>query len=269
MIAIATMCKKENPYVNEWVAWHLNIGFDRVYIYDDNDPDYPYVGDCIDEEYRDKVFIVRYNNVLGDVLTKQALMINQFVETMHGDIEWCAFIDGDEFIHIDNYPSVGEWLSHAPEECECVALNWHIYDDNDIIVGDESAPVQERFTRCADDRLRALGVDSYRLAKKIVRLHRDITADDMFYFRRDGVFLDMYDSQFNNLGECMAAMLPETTVGQPCYINHYVTKSASECLKYKVGALWGESTIEDYFFKFNIRTPEKEKYIEEHTPTEE
>ena len=34
--AICAIAKHENVYINDWVNYHLNLGFDHIYIYDDN-----------------------------------------------------------------------------------------------------------------------------------------------------------------------------------------------------------------------------------------
>ena len=53
---ICAIAKNENDYINDWVNWHLNLGFDRIYLYDNNELETPYVGDFI--EQKDKVEII-------------------------------------------------------------------------------------------------------------------------------------------------------------------------------------------------------------------
>lgn len=263
MIAISSAHKKTNAYVNEWVAWHLSLGFDRIIIYDDNDKDYPYIGDFIDNQYKDKVVIVPSNKEDGEcVCSMQARVINKDIQEQSDVIEWCAFIDSDEYIHIDNYNSVQEWLSNAPSYVSCIALNWRIYGDDGVIVGDESKPVQSRFVKCMNDIHSQQGRYYGNMVKKIIRLNKSITADDMFIFRDENDRLDMYDCNFTNQGKC-AVMIGSECSDYKCYINHYVTKSLSECIKYKCGDLWCADSLENYYFMFNERTAEKEKYIKE------
>ena len=262
MIAISSAHKKTNAYVNEWVAWHLSLGFDEIIIYDDNDDDYPYIGGFIDNQYKDKVVIIPSNKEDGEcVCSMQGRIINRTIQE-RTDIEWCAFIDSDEYIHIDNYNSVKEWLSNAPKDVCCIALNWRMYGDDGIIEGDESKPVQSRFVKCMNDTYKQKGEYYGNMVKKIIRLDKSIMADDMFIFRNEKDRLDMYDCNFFNQGKC-AVMIGSECSDYKCYINHYVTKSLSECLKYKSGDLWGLESLEDYYFKFNERTVEKERYIKE------
>lgn len=264
MIAICTLCKNVNPYINEWVAWHLSIGFDHIFLSDNNDSDTPYVGDFINSEYMDRVTITHFETIDDKtVCERQAQNINEFMQKHHETVEWCAFIDSDEFIHI-NKPSVHDWLDNAPSDVECVALNWRMYGDDDIIVGDESVPVQERIVKCLDSKFRDNETYYYCMCKKIIRLKSDIEAYDMFLFYRDGEYIDMYDYTFKPQGKCAVLLTDENILDFECFINHYITKTLSECIKYKCSDLWGINTLEDYFFRFNERTKEKEKYLVEH-----
>lgn len=35
--AILSLAKNENWYINDWVDYHVGLGFDRIFIYDNND----------------------------------------------------------------------------------------------------------------------------------------------------------------------------------------------------------------------------------------
>lgn len=35
-IAICTIVKNENHYIRNWVSYHLRLGFDTIYLYDNN-----------------------------------------------------------------------------------------------------------------------------------------------------------------------------------------------------------------------------------------
>lgn len=262
MIAISSLHKNTNAYVNEWVAWHLSLGFDKIFIHDNSDEGN--IGDYIDEQYKDKVVISQVSKDDGvSVCELQTWVINDFIQAHSKDIEWCAFIDSDEFIHIDSYNSVQEWLANAPQNVSCIALNWRMYGDDEIIEGDESKPVQERFVKCMNEYHSQHGKYYGNIVKKIIRLGKDIVADDMFIFRDKNDRIDMFDCNFVNQGKC-AVMTGAECSDYKCYINHYVTKSLSECCKYKCSDLWGMRTFEEYYFAFNKRTDEKELYIREH-----
>lgn len=47
-IAIVSIAKNENLYIKDWIDYHLKLGFDDIYIYDNNDIDSEKISDVID-----------------------------------------------------------------------------------------------------------------------------------------------------------------------------------------------------------------------------
>ena len=35
-VCLIAIAKMENDYINDWVKYHLNLGIDRIYLYDNN-----------------------------------------------------------------------------------------------------------------------------------------------------------------------------------------------------------------------------------------
>ena len=56
-VVVCAMAKNEHLYIKDWVNHYLRIGFDKIYIYDNDDFDKPYIGDFIDQKYLDKCVI--------------------------------------------------------------------------------------------------------------------------------------------------------------------------------------------------------------------
>ena len=61
-VYIITSAKFEECYIEEWVQYHLNIGFDKIIINDNNPKDYPYNPTDILKKYIDngQVIVERY-----------------------------------------------------------------------------------------------------------------------------------------------------------------------------------------------------------------
>lgn len=258
MIAICSLHKNTNPYVNEWVEHHLNIGFDHIYIVETNDNDTPYIGDFINPQYMDKVTITHISNDdEKQVCQLQTININNFIQNHCEDVEWCAFIDSDEFIHCGD--NVHQWLDNAPNDVDCIALNWKLYGDDDVIVGNETIPLQQRIVKCIDEKF--YGNENYHcISKKIIRIRKDIIADDMFMFRVGDKYIPMYDYKFESQGNC-SMLLPMESINYEYHISHYLTKTLSEFIKYKCSDLWGMQSLKEYFLKFNDWNDEKEDYF--------
>lgn len=45
---ICALARREHLYINDWVKYHIDLGFDHIYIYDNDDKKTPYIGDRID-----------------------------------------------------------------------------------------------------------------------------------------------------------------------------------------------------------------------------
>lgn len=126
-IVICSIAKYENDYIQEWVDYHLNIGFSKIYIHDNNEIDGEKISDVLaDEKYREKVIII---DVRGQKYV-QKKVYNDFYYNY--DFDWCAFIDIDEFITFSKtskYTNISAFLA-ARSQYEAVHLNWKCYGDN-------------------------------------------------------------------------------------------------------------------------------------------
>ena len=260
-IAVCALAKWENPYIDEWVRYHIDLGFDRVFLYDNNDPDDPYVGDCIDEGYRDRVEIIDRRGV--NMRTRQQVAYNDWISQHWNDFDFCAFIDIDEFIVTPN--GIRGLVSGMPENRDFMILNWQMYGDDETIVGDETKPVRERFTvkqggrnnewnksvktivRCGGKPVKALNAHGFVYADGETAFYCDCNGEDV-------------SLKLNNKFSTRPFENHES------YIAHYATKSLSEYLKYKVGRIgvvWNSDSMKiRYYFRLNKRTPEKLEYIE-------
>jgi hypothetical protein len=55
---VCAIAKNEHLYINDFCHYYLNMGFDEIYIYDNDDKNQPYIGNFIDLDIRDKVTII-------------------------------------------------------------------------------------------------------------------------------------------------------------------------------------------------------------------
>ena len=61
-VVVCALAKNEHLYINEWVKHYVNLGFDKIYLYDNDDNNSKYIGNYINEKYADKVVL---KNVRG------------------------------------------------------------------------------------------------------------------------------------------------------------------------------------------------------------
>lgn len=84
---ICVIALNEEKYIDEWIKYHLALGFSHIYIYDNS------------ENYSLKNKSSRYVTVIHfPGHTKQLEAYDLFIITYKNKHKWAAFIDCDEFI---------------------------------------------------------------------------------------------------------------------------------------------------------------------------
>lgn len=125
---ICCIAKCENPYIDEWVQYHLALGFDHIYIYDNNDLNGEIFPSNIAEN--SKVTII---NCRGK-LSYQEIAYTLFYKEYSLNFDWVAYIDVDEFITFSKESSIAnvhDFLSRFSTDVDIIHLNWMCYGDSD------------------------------------------------------------------------------------------------------------------------------------------
>jgi len=169
-VAICAIVKDEELYIHEWIQYHLKMGFDHIYLYDNsNNQTQPSLAEVLNGNYTEQLTVY---SCPGECMQLQAYY--HFIQTHRNDHTWCAFIDIDEFIVIrqvmscplnreGNKKRLVEFMNAHCNEGS-LALNWVLFGSNEHKVY-HPRPVLQRFTK------RQLGVNEH--TKNIVRL-RDV-----------------------------------------------------------------------------------------------
>lgn len=123
---IVATCKNEGVYLIEWIAYHLSIGFDAIFIYSNGNDD---GSDELLNNLHNEGFIYYIKNIVGEGVSAQnkayahALTINKEVL----NYEWSLFIDIDEFFVLNEFmfSSITDYLDwQNKNETDAIALNW-------------------------------------------------------------------------------------------------------------------------------------------------
>lgn len=140
-IVICAIAKLENNYIYDWAKYHLQLGFNHIYIYDNNDIDGELIEDVFTgSQIEDYITII---DVRGQKKV-QLKVYNSFYRTY--DFDWCAFIDIDEYISFNpdsNISQIDQLVSPLSEH-SAIMLNWLCYGDCGHIYY-EKVPVINRF----------------------------------------------------------------------------------------------------------------------------
>lgn len=135
--SIASLFKLEEPYIGDWVKYHLGIGAEHIYLYDNDSPDQS--AKIAREVGGDRVTIERCP---GHPV--QHMAHARCISDHRLDSRWIAFIDIDEYL-VPKKP-IGDLL-HEYEKYPALCAHWVLFGSNDLLDYDPR-PVPVRFTRC-------------------------------------------------------------------------------------------------------------------------
>ena len=264
-VGLCVIGKMENDYAREFVEYYHKLGISKIILYDNNDLDGEHfedsIGDYIENGFvevidyrgRKKCQIDAYNNCIINYLK---------------DFDWICFFDFDEYLHIDGFDSIVDWLSQDKfNYCQLIHVNWMVYDDNNL-VENPTKKVVETFKnpKMPFDFKKALNVPENAHVKSIInknganlRFTWNPHSPTQFSFCKDcnGNFINGF-SPF---------LLPIRH--NSAHIKHYMMKTISEYINNKIVRGYPDMdreladkflTIED-FFLLNDKTDEKIEWL--------
>lgn len=131
-LAITAIFQNEAPYLEEWIEFHLKIGFEHFDLFDHFSTDHP---EKILAPYIEKGIVrltrwpISYSNVY-EWTEVQCLAYERAVHWAKGKVKWLAILDIDEFL----FPLRGKLSEILTdfEEFGGVCVNWQIYGTSNI-----------------------------------------------------------------------------------------------------------------------------------------
>ena len=146
---IVCIAKQESDYIEEFVKYHLALGFKRIYLYDNEDtPTY----DSILEKYKDKINFIHLprNNFHKGV---QYIALDHFIEhyLVQDNITHVAHIDIDEIIVLKKHNKIRDFIrEYIVGDCQGIGMNWRFFGSSGQ-TEKSIEPVTMRFTMCAQN----------------------------------------------------------------------------------------------------------------------
>jgi hypothetical protein len=126
MVGITSIQQNRRPWIVEWIAFHLMVGFGKIIIYSHKSTDGM---DEIVERLLGRYPIILYR--LGDEERPQLGAYNHSWHYHANSIDWMAFIDGDEFLFPTKAATIAEGLSSFDTKpMSALAVYWRIYGSN-------------------------------------------------------------------------------------------------------------------------------------------
>lgn len=126
-IVVLGIAKQELHYIYDWVKYHLHVGFDRIYLIDNNDES----GERYDEVL--KSFIEKDQVKIIDARGKKFIQ-NQYYNALYYALpfKWISIIDIDEYIWFNEtgkYCDIKTFLNDICKDNDRfgIMLQWHCY----------------------------------------------------------------------------------------------------------------------------------------------
>lgn len=121
--AIASIQRDRGPWIVEWLAFHMMVGFNQFHIYAHR---------CVDDMPATLLKLSRaYPITVHEVTTddRPQLASYQHAWNTHGDaVDWMAFIDGDEFLFPVRHAHIGEALAEYDDRTlSALCAYWMCY----------------------------------------------------------------------------------------------------------------------------------------------
>jgi hypothetical protein len=156
---IVAIAKKEQPYIEEWVRWHIALGFDHIYLYDNEDtPTYENLlrrySEFVSVMYLPGNNYIFYNYKFHHNKAVQYVALEDFVINKHivnNNNTHAIHIDLDEFIVLKKHNNIKDFINDFfIDDCGAIGINWRFFGEGDSISKEDSSttkPVVLRFTK--------------------------------------------------------------------------------------------------------------------------
>ena len=144
-VCLCVIAKNENLYVREFVEYYKKIGYNNIFIYDNNDKNGEHFEEVIND-YIQNGFVKIIN--FRDKNENSLPIFNAYKDCYSRNYKkynWISFYDMDEFLEInEKYNTIKDLLNDKIfKQCQNIKINWLMYI-NDNILYFENKPLQQR-----------------------------------------------------------------------------------------------------------------------------
>ena len=97
-IALCTMGKDENLYVEEFIEYYVKLGVNHLFIYDDNENNTEKIFDIMNKQYQKYVTIFETNIFK---INNQTSAFTECYNNHKKEFDWFIMVDMDEYLYIN------------------------------------------------------------------------------------------------------------------------------------------------------------------------
>lgn len=149
-ICLCAIGKNENLYIKEFVEHYKKIGYNRIFLYDNNDIDDERFEDKIKTEI-DKGFvkIINYRGYKGKLKNPQLEAYKDCYERNNKYFNWLSFFDIDEYLEFNpQYLKAQHFFNKSIFNfCKIIHFNWLFYINVNNSLYYENKPLKKRMTK--------------------------------------------------------------------------------------------------------------------------
>lgn len=184
-LAISAVTKNENAYIVEWIDYHIKVGVDHFYLYDNNDDNSLKV---LLKSYIKKgiVDLKNWPNRWPEknfITGCQTYAYRHALERAKGKAEWLAIMDSDEYIVPMQGKSIVDILRKSYANSSVIYINWLMFGTNHVTLQPGDSMLKQ-LIRCSanSNDYNKFGKTICRpeYVKKVVNVH-EVRSDFPYY----------------------------------------------------------------------------------------
>lgn len=209
--------KNEGAYIKEWIDYHLGIGINHIYVYDNDSTD-----NTIDIISRYiKAGAITYTKISGRGMQLNAY--NEAIKKFKDESKYFAVIDADEFLVPLSSESIYEiidGLMTLNPKAGGVAVNWRMFGSSGHIAKPKGGVLENFLYRAKDNGKGNICIKTIinpRRVYKFSHVHYPIYGVGYYSISEKGKIVTGWKNS-------------DTDLKMLC-INHYFTKSKEEWIK--------------------------------------
>lgn len=220
-ISLCLIFKNEAPFLKEWLDYHLAVGVDHFYLYNNNSDDNYF------DVLKPYVDVGLVNLVEWPDLCSQFKAYKHCYDTYRTESNWISFLDADEFICPRYDVDINMWLKKFGKY-PAVTIPFLMFGTSGNIKHDYSKTVIEQYTQCWDH--------FYHVGKCIINTRYNIANFNVWhlhhhtYMKYPFIFLPLTLPAINQFGKiCLVGKKWGNSMlkveNSTIQINHYYTKA--------------------------------------------
>ncbi len=194
-VALVAIAKNEDNYIDEWLNYYIKLGFDHIFVYQNN--------------WRCKLEYPFLTKIEWDGYAVQKPAYNDFVNKNIGIYSHAAFFDIDEFLVLKKHKNIKQFLKDY-DRYDSLGINWVMFGDNYLVAPKDDFSLIKRFTL----RAKSIHPDVKTITKLKKGLNMEVHSVEKNWFDLDGNFCSGFSNRRGN--------------DKIAQINHYFCKTLSE-----------------------------------------